>query len=131
MYYYLLIEFLQSLDEHNIGVSKLCCLVCWELLIRLRAEAGTTFQVRGHHATLFYLHLPSWLPTDNVHALVLKFTYYLCCELNTLMNPPQSQHSRTPSLESIGGLSIASNISGHIAVQDSGMVPHLSDFLDG
>jgi hypothetical protein len=46
-------------------VSKLCCPVCWELLKILRNNDSTDLYVDGHHATLFQVELPEWLPLDS------------------------------------------------------------------
>jgi len=82
-------------------VSKLCCPVCWELLKILRTDDSTDFHVDGHHATLFQVELPVWLPLEIVVKLTAQFKKILLMQINTL----HKQHPVHPSGQSGDSLS--------------------------
>jgi hypothetical protein len=91
---------LQSLDQRNIAVSKLCCPVCWELLQLIGGDTDS-FKVRGFHTTLYTVELPSWLPRDVVEKMVDLYGAHLRHELNRMMELPFNlSHNRTPSGQS-------------------------------
>ena len=46
----------------RISVSKLCCPVCWELLVLLGSEIPLSESFRGSHSTIHPVELPEWLP---------------------------------------------------------------------
>jgi hypothetical protein len=87
------------MDPQFIAVSKLCCPVCWELLQILRG-ATEDFSVRGHHATMYPVELPPWIPDYIVFQMLARFQQYLIGELLKL-TVPATRHKLSPSLESI------------------------------
>lgn len=71
--------------EHNvIGVSKLCCPACWELLRILKDNYDKQFTVRGFHTTVYPVQLPSWLPEGIVDEMVVRFKFHLRIALSLL-----------------------------------------------
>jgi len=68
----------------TIGVSKLCCPVCWHLLTILRGSTKD-YEVRGHHGNIYSVDLPFWLPDDVKQTLIDQFRSYLMTELVTMM----------------------------------------------
>jgi hypothetical protein len=77
--------------QQDIGVSKLCCPVCWELLQILAPQSlkpgvkskipATYFSIRGSHSTVSPTQLPRWLPDDVVKKMVDRFRQLLHSEL--------------------------------------------------
>jgi hypothetical protein len=63
------------MDLATIAVSKLCCPVCWELMIVLH------FDVRGRHPTLFRVPMPLFTPVEVLKPMVERFRRHLRDEL--------------------------------------------------
>jgi hypothetical protein len=101
---------LQNWNRHIIAVSKLCCLVCWDVLAILRVLSGNSedFVVRGRHTALFAVDLPHWLPESVVAKMVGLYRNRLLKELVT-MTKRKRTYSDTPSLQSDGAFSLPSN----------------------
>ena len=100
---------LQHWKENLIAVSKLCCPVCWDLLALLKIN-GEHPVVRGRHASLSPVDLPPWLPTGTVTAMVALYRNRLLKELVAMVSSKHKRtYSDTPSLQSDGGFSLASN----------------------
>jgi hypothetical protein len=74
--------------------------------------------VRGHHATLFPVNLPSWLPEKVVAEMLRRFRRHLVGELRLLTRrveisalPFAMHHSRTPSTQSESARSMSTDSS--------------------
>ncbi|THH06855.1 hypothetical protein EW146_g9488 [Bondarzewia mesenterica] len=74
-----------NLDEGCIGVSKLCCPICWKVLSVLRGDSKTKFLVRGHHDTITPVDLPPWMPVEHLMEIVKIFRNYLHEALDVIM----------------------------------------------
>ena len=61
------------LDPSAFAMLKLCCSDCYELMVILRGQTQDLFPIRGHHATVFGMLLPQWLPRVDIEVLVLLF----------------------------------------------------------
>src|SRR6266576_501193 len=79
---------MQNLRNDKIGVSKLCCPVCWDLLLLLKAkyigkgeEDVQAFNVRGRHPMLYEVELPLGLPLDILQAMVETYELKLYDQL--------------------------------------------------
>jgi hypothetical protein len=82
----------------SIGVSKLCCPICWKLF-NIFWNSYDTLQVHGHHSTVYPVELPPWLPLHIVKSMVDKFMEQLCCELTCLI------YKQEQTLSTISGCS--------------------------
>ena len=93
-------------DLAEISVSKLCCLVCWQLLSLMRTHANK-FTVRGRHAALSPVQLPSWLSIDIVKKMLNIYQQALIKEIEIMMQPAEVPDGRGRSnfLQSDAGLS--------------------------
>jgi len=80
---HMLIVFLQNIDRTQIGVSKLCCPLCWEFLEILRDDRSgySQYAVRSRHSTLFPIQLPPWLPRNLLEKMVNRFEALLSDKL--------------------------------------------------
>lgn len=74
---------MQVLNERSIAVSKLCCLVCWDLLKVLRGDT-LNYAIRGHHCGIHGVELPAWLPVTVLREMVMLYGNYLRRELRNL-----------------------------------------------
>ncbi|THH18581.1 hypothetical protein EW146_g2414 [Bondarzewia mesenterica] len=75
-----------NLDEGCIGVSKLCCPICWKVLSVLRGDSKTKFLVRGHQRTVEPSRKPALSRSDS-HTTTMKVHYgrnslYICYACN-------------------------------------------------
>lgn len=68
----------------GISVSKLCCPVCWELLVLLGSEIPLSF--RGSHSTIHPVELPEWLPYEIVEEMKKQFQKHLRKEIEIMLN---------------------------------------------
>ena len=95
-----------------LGVSKLCCPVCWELLELLRQDDNSAlFAVRGCHSTIYPIALPPFTPPDIRQKMTKLFQKHLCDGLKLLT--AQAQRGSRPthqSTNSESGFSNASNL---------------------
>lgn len=66
---------MQQAEGSVIAVSKLCCPVCWEALqiFRRNMPGDDAYNVRGRHSSLHLTELPSWLPSEALDDLLLRF----------------------------------------------------------
>ncbi len=110
---------MQNLRNDKIGVSKLCCPVCWDLLLLLKAkyigkgeEDVQAFNVRGRHPMLYEVELPLGLPLDILQAMVETYELKLYDQLFSLSSETryQNRHKRTHSSQS--DRSVNSAVSG-------------------
>lgn len=93
----------QNLDSSTIAVSKLCCPVCWELLMILGNKDN--FHIDGYHKTLFQVELPDWLPLEMVVKLTTRFEEILLQQIGTLAKKKHRRRHFNPSGQSRDGLS--------------------------
>jgi hypothetical protein len=105
-------------------VSKLCCPTCWELLDILRGSTNL-FNVRGRNTTLYPVELPLWLPDNAVEQMLTRFKAILLEQLYTLERDHKFRLFRTPSQDSISGMSTASRDSEY--PEQVGMVTYDDD----
>jgi hypothetical protein len=89
--------------------------------------------VRGHHATLFPVDLPSWLPEQVVKEMLKRFRKHLVDELHLMLRrtaldslPFAKHHSRTPSMESASAKSTSADSSDGWSLFPSGSESELS-----
>jgi len=76
-----LLKLCKNLNHDRIGVSRLCCPVCWDLLSVLKAtyfggdeeDEREVLIVRGRHPMVHEVELPQSLPIDIVRAMVTKY----------------------------------------------------------
>jgi hypothetical protein len=99
-----------------IGVSKLCCPVCWDVLELLRGD-NELFIARGRHPILSSVELPAWLPRHVLPAMILKYRTYCQKQILDIMPSTPSPwdssgHNRVTSTGSISAYSITSDKSG-------------------
>jgi len=84
--------------------------VCWDLLSFLKGDDPNAFTVRGRHPSLTPVDLPLWLPPTVLNNMVQLYRERLLSELVEMV---KTKHKRTtsdtPSFQSDGGLSIASD----------------------
>ena len=95
------------MDQTIIAVSKWCCPVCWELLDILRNKCKR-FHVRGQHATLFPIELPSWLSEDCMDEMISRFKQIVRDELVDMM--ASVMYVRTPSRQNIANSTTGSRV---------------------
>jgi hypothetical protein len=70
----------QRSNNSLIGVSKLCCPVCYSLLKELRGEANL-YMIQGRHDTVCPVDLPGWLPNNILQKMVDIYESHLFEEL--------------------------------------------------
>jgi hypothetical protein len=87
------------MDVDSIGVSKLCCPICWDLLNYL-AGRDNHFAVRGRHSTLYEVELPDGLSLDALKKMVKIYEDKLRSELIGLARGTGMETARTPSGQS-------------------------------
>ena len=95
------------------GISKLCCPVCWELLVILIGLENLKDIICGCHPHLSSVELPSWLPKEVLEKMIDVFQKHLHRALNLFMKfKPEStlpsDVERRVSTETISIWSIAS-----------------------
>ncbi|KAF8330281.1 hypothetical protein F5887DRAFT_986545 [Amanita rubescens] len=105
-----LLNITKKLNNVRIGVSKLCCPVCWDLLSILqnqRSKKGLpkNLFVHGRHPTLHEVDLPDWLPSDVLTAMVNWYEsklYEGLCNLEKMVESQTERrsHRRNPSGQS-------------------------------
>ncbi|TDL24712.1 hypothetical protein BD410DRAFT_785408 [Rickenella mellea] len=61
---------IKCMDDNVIGVSRLCCSACYELLTALKGDDPKRLAVRGHCDTFSDVELPPWLPKDVIPKIV-------------------------------------------------------------
>jgi hypothetical protein len=84
--------------------------VCRDLLTCLRSGVDNTFTIRGSHPTLTPVDLPLWLPLTTLDDMVQLYRARLLKELVKMIRTKRKRTiSDTPSFQSDGGLSIASD----------------------
>lgn len=115
----------QQLNNARIGVSKLCCPVCWDLLSILKNERSKNGQekglvVCGRHPTLHEVDLPRWLSLEVLKAMVDQYESKLYEELMGMAKRSEIQserrsHRRNPSGQS--DRSGKSDLSGNLGIQ--------------
>lgn len=122
---------IQDSPPKTIAVSKLCCLVCWLLMIILRGDSEN-YKVRGYHTTVYPVELPNWLPEDILEKIVVEIEILLCNEITLMMReeamiaqnskasvePSSRSHGRNPSIESTSLMSTHSAESGVFPAQN-------------
>lgn len=98
-----------KLELKPIAVSKLCCPVCWELLSILEGKPPSV--TRGRHSTLYFQHLPSWLPRQVLEKMLKRFRMFAAVELGRAHRKHTSprSHAQTPSEETAYAASIDSD----------------------
>lgn len=89
-----------------ISVSKLCCPVCWELLMILCKE--NPLSIRGSHSVISPVILPKWLPDDIVAEMYKRFLHHLGEELDIMLRHQGAKRSRHALHESESNISTAS-----------------------
>ena len=104
------------MNASAIGVSKLCCPVCWDLLDVIRRDVPVPmgalqdhFSVRGFHKTVYYEALPPGIPQEVHDKMVSRFQAYLRNQLGQLVQPTtwvKTHHST----QSSSGASVASSV---------------------
>lgn len=100
--------------QTEIGVSKLCCPVCTELLSLFdeSRELETQFNVRGSHSVMTFTELPSWLPPDVIDSMLTRFGVILSTELRILLVNAANAIPRTASHQrTVSGVSLQSRAS--------------------
>lgn len=69
----------------EIGVSRLCCPVCSELLSILAhpniRPGEDTFNIDGFHSVISVTELPPWLPKSVLEEMLVYFSKVLCSQL--------------------------------------------------
>ena len=65
-------------------MSKLCCPVCWELLVLLGSKIPLSFH--GSHSTIHPVELPEWLPYEIVEEMKKQFQKHLQKEIEIMLN---------------------------------------------
>jgi len=78
--------------------------VCWDALEVLRGDSEN-FKVRGHHAVLSPVQLPSWASDDMVKEMLCRYKKSLVEQIKIMMSPSAGGHSRSNSMQSNAGLS--------------------------
>src|ERR1700679_1615365 len=97
---------LQLASGEVIGVSKICCPVCWELiqaLIRKRKQ----IRIRGRHSSLYLVELPPGLPYEITSHLLKRFKGFAKTEVKKMLNTVSqsaSKHRHAPSGESVAAV---------------------------
>jgi hypothetical protein len=83
--------------------------VCWDALELLRGDSEN-FKVRGHHAVLSPVQLPSWASDDMVKEMLCRYEKRLVEQIKIMMSPTGAGgHSRGNSMQSNAGLSTDSS----------------------
>jgi len=95
------------MDKAIIAVSKRCCPVCWELMDILRTEPKQ-FQVRGRHATLLPVELPSWLEKGHIDEMITRFKQIVRDELVDML--ANVVYVRTPPRQSVADSTTGSHM---------------------
>lgn len=100
----------QTMEHGVIGVSKLCCPACWELMQVLKTNYDRRFMVRGFHTTVYPVQLPSWLPKHVVDQMVTRFEAHLRLALSLLLESKSLETVRKThrTRESESNISVAS-----------------------
>ena len=84
--------------------------MCRDVLTLLRNGDHNIFTVRGSHPALTPVDLPLWLPLTTLNGMVQLYRWRLLKELVKMIKTKHKRtHSDTPSFQSDGGLSIASD----------------------
>ena len=81
----------------------------------LRGDSKT-FRVRGHHATVYAVDLPPWIPDEILQKMVAEFRASLLRELVEMMDEMAQLEPKCNSMESDSGLSAASHESAAVAI---------------
>jgi hypothetical protein len=92
-----------------IGVSKICCPVCWELIQILRKKKQ--IEIRGRHSSLYLVELPPGLPSEVAHQLLQRFKDFAKVEVTKMMQAiqlPRRRHQWHP----LSGESVVAIFSG-------------------
>ncbi|TDL24709.1 hypothetical protein BD410DRAFT_57894 [Rickenella mellea] len=87
---------IKCMDDNVIGVSKLCCATCWEILNTLRGNDREIFAVRGCHKAFGDVELPTWLPKDAILKIMGALRYHLRNTLNSMIKAENAKSSRSP-----------------------------------
>jgi hypothetical protein len=105
----------QASQDKAIGVSKWCCLFCWELVTILANREDVAIYVRNCHYNVYAVDLPAWLPVEILNEMVAQFQKHLRAALVTMMRMPvnleqvgSGTHRRTFSAETTSVWSITS-----------------------
>lgn len=76
-------------------MSKLCCLICHQLLSTLAGPGDNTpsplagpFGIRGFHTVISTTELPPWLPNDTIEVMLSHFGQILFKELAPALAEP-------------------------------------------
>jgi hypothetical protein len=84
--------------------------VCWDLLSFLKGDDPNAFTVHGRHPALMPVDLPLWLPPTVLNNMVQLYHRRLLKELVEMIKTKHKHTiSDTPSFQSDGGLSVASD----------------------
>jgi hypothetical protein len=89
--------------------------MCRDVLTCLRSGVDNTFTIHGSHPTLTPVDLPLWLPLTTLDNMVQLYRACLLKELVKMIRTKRKPTiSDTPSFQSDGRLSIASNDSASL-----------------
>jgi hypothetical protein len=101
-------------------VSKLCCPVCWALLMLMGDERPIL--LRGSHSSVYPVELPDWLPPGIVDRMHKLFQTHLREEINIMMKGPEqpaTRRNRHASHESESNFSVASSTNSTYDLEDN------------
>lgn len=76
----------------EIGVSKLCCPICKDLLLLLGGQTMDgkgPFNIKGFHSIITSAELPLWLPEETLSKMLERFSQRLLVELRVAISDRQ------------------------------------------